>query len=282
LPLEVMTIISRGLKTAWLQGANPHPGCPILFAVHGFPDSPYAFERQAAYFEQKCQVIAPFMRGGGPSEAPKKLSRYNPQAFALDAADILKEVDPTGQRPVFLVGHDLGCVHAWKIAEVLGARAKGLVILNGMPIPVMGRRLTNFRQLRKSWYMFAMQAPRLPELGFAWFPRFVLDRAYRVGGLAVSDRPAWEHTKSMLSGPLNQYRAFARMLPHELKKPQKSLGCRVLVLWGKEDGFLEMPRQAEFADQAREVTIRVLEGGHWLHREKPEAVNKLMEDFFQL
>ena len=156
----------RGLPTGWLESGNPTG--PILFCLHGFPDDPTIWDRQAEAFKNDFQILRPFARGISPSEPSSVLSRYSTKAFALDCLSILKQIDATGKRPVVLLGHDLGAAHAWQLAPLLGPRLKGLVIFNGASLPQMAKRLRSSRQILKSWYIFAMQIPWLPETVFRY------------------------------------------------------------------------------------------------------------------
>jgi pimeloyl-ACP methyl ester carboxylesterase len=269
----------RGLTTGWLT-AGADATRPIVLLMHGFPDSAESWDRQIAALTDRYQVVAPYVRGAGPSEKASDLHRYAPDSVALDALAILDEVDPTHERRVFLVGHDLGAVHAWHIAGLLQKRAAGLVIINGLTIGQMSRRLTNPRQLAKSWYMLPMQIPVLPELLLGRFADRFLTAAHRKGGLPRAKRPDHTLLKDAITGPLNQYRAFLRATPKSVKAPRRRLGCPVLVIFGAEDAFLEPPTHAEIARDATNLTVRILPGNHWLHRDEPEKINRLLRDFF--
>ncbi len=267
----------RGLKTAWLEAGEV--GRPILLFLHGFPDTADCWSLQLAHFSEKYHVIAPFVRGAGPSEAAAEMRRYGPDAVALDVLEILADADPKGERPVYLVGHDLGSVHAWHLAGLLQKRAKGLIIVNGMTIRQMVGRLGMPRQLAKSWYMYLLQLPLLPELLVRGFAKPLHDLAYDLGGLAREKRPTETTGKAAMLAPLNQYRAFMRLVPKLARRPRQRLDCPVLVVFGADDRFMVPPSQAEILPDARNLTLRIIRGNHWLHREQPERMNKLIGDF---
>ncbi len=271
----------RGLTTAWLE-AGPSATTartPIILLLHGFPDNADSWSYQIEALKTRATVIAPFVRGAEPSAKGKGLGRYAPDAVGLDVLEILASVDPEAKRPVLCVGHDLGAVHAWRIAELLQKRAVGLVIINGLTIPQMLRRAMNPRQLLKSWYIFLMQVPVLPELAANAAGGRLLNLAYRLGGLSEEFRPDAEQLRGALSGPLNQYRAFVRDIPRALGRIGRRLRCPLLVLWGEEDAFLEPPTATEIERDAEHVTIRILPGNHWLHRQHAERVNGLLCEF---
>jgi len=269
--LETSTI--RGLRTAWQRLGNPEK--PILLFLHGFPDSPETWEFQVEHFRNDFDVVCPYTRGAGPSEPAIDSARYGLQASALDLLQILDEVDPSGERDVYCVGHDLGAVHATNLANYLGSRLKGLVLMNGLPLPVMARRMDRPKQLLKSWYIFAFQVPKVPELLLAKFPEFFLNVAHRGGKAPLKP----EQVTDCLVAPLEQYRAFVKELPQSFE-PIPDLPCPLLVLWGEDDDFLLPPRTEEFTSFASHLTCRILPGNHWVHRANPARVNRLLGDFF--
>ena len=54
---------------------------------------------------------------------------------------MLREVDPDPTRPVILVGHDLGAIHACHAAQFLQKRVKGVILFNGLSLYQAARRL---------------------------------------------------------------------------------------------------------------------------------------------
>jgi len=256
----------RGLNTAWLQ-SSVQPGTdtrPILFFLHGFPDSAHSWDKQLEALGDDHLVVAPFVRGAWPSEASPDLGRYGVAAGVLDNLAILNHVDPSGRRPVVVIGHDLGVVHAWALIRHLGKRASGLVVINGMDLSQMGRRmLRRPLQLLKSWYIGVFQIPLLPELLLQKFSKQLLRR----------DRA------SAIVAPIKQYRSFVRSMPQVAKSDFPRIKCPVLVLWGKDDPWILAPTQDEFDQLAQNAVIRILDGSHWIHRRRADAVNELIRDF---
>lgn len=274
----------RGLETAWLE-ARPskerQQDAPILIFLHGFPDTAESWSYQLDHFKGRYWVVAPFIRGAAPSEPGRDLRRYGTSAIALDHLAILTAVDPTKTRRVFIVGHDLGCVHAWSLARLLGPRAAGLVVINGLTVGQMARRLTAPRQLKKSWYMFLMQIPFFPELAVSIAPRKLVALAHAKGELPQEIRPPLRSLVGATVGPLNQYRALAREIPRSILTKEARLVCPVLVLWSARDAFLEPINADEIKPDARDVTIRILPSNHWVQRSNPEQINALIAEFLQ-
>jgi pimeloyl-ACP methyl ester carboxylesterase len=268
----------RGLETAWLESGSP--GSPILLLLHGFPDSPLTWEAQVAHFATRFQVIRPYARGAYPSAAARSLARYGTQAGALDLLQILGQIDPLGERKVFCVGHDLGAVHAWAVASLLGSRLQRLVLVNGMGLPTMLTRWTRVRQHLKSWYIYGMQVPGLAELALQVAPHRMLRLAHQLGALPVEKRLSPIRIREWTLHPLRQYRQFVREIPTTAMRQLPRLRTPVLLLWGSRDAFLLPPTAEEWEPFAADVTTRILPAGHWIHRERAAEVNRLIDDFF--
>jgi pimeloyl-ACP methyl ester carboxylesterase len=277
-PERERTEIFRGLATSWWEAGDP--ANPILLFLHGFPDSPETWEAQVAYFRERYHVICPFARGAGPSEESDELSRYGTDASALDMLQLLAKIDPSGQRPVWIVGHDLGAVHAWSLAPLLGSRLRGVALINGLGLAPMLSRWKRPKQHGLSWYIYAMQIPGLAETMIRLTPQRMLALAHRLGTLPLAQRPDGTKAVEWTMHPLRQYRQFVREIPRTALRQLPRLQAPLLLLWGSRDAFLLPPTKEEWETFASDVTTRILPAGHWVHREKAAEVNRLLGGFF--
>lgn len=291
----------RGLRTAWLEGGPDAAvaDVPIIMFVHGFPDQAEDWQAQLIHFAAGAKVVAPYVRGTLPSERPSDdsgvgLGRYSPNGVALDLFEILSQVGgaPIGQgsqkgqkdQKVVVVGHDLGAAHAWHFARLLGRRAAGLVILNGMTIGQFTRRLRRPSQWLRCWYMAVFQVPGISE-------RLLSSLGPRVRALTHGREQGKELIKDIAGmplplatpydpvGPMHQYRAFLRDMPTAIRERPHRLGCPVLAIFGDHDPYLLVPSVQELQPEARDLTVRILNGGHWLHHEMPTTINRYLANF---
>lgn len=267
----------RGLKTGWWEAGSTNN--PVMLFLHGYPDSPETWEFQLEHFRKRFYCIVPFSRGAGISQKSSRQQRYGSCSQALDILQLLQTIPIERGRPVYLVGHDLGAVHAWNVAPLLGAQLKGVVLINGLGMRPMLGRLNMLSQHRKSWYIYGMQVPYLPELLLRLSPERFLNLAHRLGKLPQGRRLNETQVEGCLVHTINQYRAFVREIPEALRVHPRRLSCPILVLWGNADAFLTVPRETEWDDLATSVTVRLLPAGHWVHRERYEDVNRLLGDF---
>src|SRR5262249_24335868 len=68
-----------------------------------------------------------------------------------------------GHEKAVIVGHDWGGVLAWYLAARCPQMIERLIVLNAPPPWTFVREVRSFKQLRKSWYIFFLQLPWLPE-----------------------------------------------------------------------------------------------------------------------
>lgn len=264
----------RGLPTAWLEDG---PGkSPLIVFLHGYPDCPGVWDPQVSVFSENYECVRPFARGLLPTDEKASFNRYHLDSQLLDLLEIINEKTAMGSRPVFLVGHDMGGVLAMHLAPLLGPRLKGTVIFNSMSLPQMLRRFfTTYEQIKRSWYMFAFQLPKLPELLISQYPQAIADAKKKIPGLSdLALSPA------QLARPIQTYRAFFRDAITHFMAPPPRQNCPVLVLWGNRDPFLVAPTWEEWQQVSDDVTFRILEGGHWLQWEKTDMVNEFLKQFF--
>ncbi|MCC7360318.1 MAG: alpha/beta fold hydrolase [Anaerolineales bacterium] len=128
-----------------------------MLALHGFPDLPHTFHDQMQALAQAgYRVVAPYMRGYFPTEAPPDVSY---EAAAL-AQDVLALIDALADQPVILIGHDWGAAAAYRAAVLAPERIARLITI-AVPYGEIwwNALLTNPAQQRRSWYMFFMQLP---------------------------------------------------------------------------------------------------------------------------
>jgi len=265
----------RGLTTGWLQEGQDNPLAPILVFLHGFPDTPHMWDKQINFFSANYLVLAPYLRGVGPSEAAVQKNRYSIDSITMDILAILKEVDPDQNRKIALVAHDIGGLYGWQLARYLDHRLSHVIMVNSVSLDQMTRKLFGFRQLAKSWYIGLFQFPKIPE--------FILTRFWDYFKHKITQRPELKgdyqlKPKDVLPA-INQYRmAFKGVLK---RRPVKKIDVPVLVVWGKEDPYLEIPTSSEIQRLAKNFVIRVLDGGHWIHQKQPDRVNALIDQFLK-
>ncbi len=270
-------VTANGIDFEYLTRGN---GDRLALCLHGFPDDAGTFEPLLSRLAAAgFTVVAPYMRGYGPTERPAD-GDYTAGALGRDAIALADELD--GKNPI-LVGHDWGAVAAYAAASIDPDRFSHIVAM-AVPPNFPANALTHPRQWLRSWYMAFFQIPELPE------------RALRVEGFALIE-VLWglwgpskypdEHTEAVketfrtpgtVEAALAYYRQFARGLGSALLSGNGGNGSGIavpgLVIAGERDGCIgaELFTDADDAFDADCRVVSVRGAGHFMHRERPAVV----------
>jgi pimeloyl-ACP methyl ester carboxylesterase len=254
---------------------------PLVVLLHGFPEFWYSWRHQIEPIAAAgYRVVAPDMRGYNLSSRPQGWRDYDLQLLAGDIAGLIRGL---GEDGAHLAGHDWGAAVAYGVAMYHPELIRRLAILN-VPHPV--RMLEGFRtlrQLRKSWYMFFFQIPRLPERLIARDDFSFAKRSLRSDSKdAFTDEDldryveAWSRPGA-LTGMINYYRAALRRSPRNAEARLAPIQCPTLVIWGMRDRYLG----SELADPPRKWVPnarleRIEDATHWVQHDAPERVSELL------
>ena len=280
-PLREQLILTNGMTLHVVQ-AGPETG-PLVILLHGFPEFWYGWRHQIdALAAAGLRVWIPDQRGYNLSEKPQGVAAYQ---LATLGQDVLGLIDAAGERQAAIVGHDWGAMVAWWLGMTAPERVSRLAILN-VPHPIVFERTLrhDFSQLRRSWYVYAFQIPRLPERRIARDNWSLGIRSLKATGLPTTFteddfthyRAAWAQPGAM-TAMINWYRAIARHRPHY--PPSTRVTVPTLLIWGTLDIALAstMARPSiEQCDQGRLVLFD--DASHWVQHDKAEAVNALLID----
>lgn len=237
-------------------------GTPILL-LHGFPATRYLWSQVTPRLvELGCRAVVPDLVGYG-SSAPKPGVRID---MASQARWMWELLDRLGIDRAFIVAHDVGSAAAQLMVTESPARARGLVILDGV--------------YETQWAMDAIESIR------AWheadaarlFP--VLTR--RLGKSA--------HLRTMLAayagegGGERLIRAARDLDPGQTASIGDSLRAsrvRSLVLWGRDDRYLDIATVGRPLAEMLSAALVVLPGGHFTPSDCPQEVSEAIGDFVQ-
>ena len=257
---------------------------PLVVLLHGFPEAWFSWQHQIpALVAAGYRVVAPDMRGYNLSGKPQGVDSYRVDALAGDVAQLIRAC---GADRAAVAGHDWGAVVAWAFAMRYPELLDRLAILN-VPHPVrMTQGLRTLRQIRKSWYMFFFQLPRLPEMSFRARDYAALRRAFRAtvrpGAFTAADIQRYVDAAAQpgaLTASINYYRALFRRAG-QAQAGVRRIDAPVLVIWGEQDAFLGV----ELAEPGRKWVPncrveRIPDASHWVQADRPERVNALLTAF---
>ncbi len=275
--------VGGGIRLHYVT-AGPPDG-PLVVLLHGFPEFWYSWRHQLPVLAGAgFRVLAPDMRGYNLSDKPSGWRSYDTDLLADDIAGLIGAL---GEQQAYLAGHDWGAAVAYATAMRHPAVVRKLAILN---VPHTARMLEGFRtarQLRKSWYMFFFQIPRLPEHLLARDDYSFAKRSLRADSPdAFSDEDleryvqAWSQPGA-LTAMIDYYRAALRRSPRSTARQLVPIEAPTLVIWGQRDRHLG----AELADPgphwAPDRRIEwIPDATHWVQHDAAEQVSELLMEFF--
>lgn len=277
---------ANGIEFAYLeQGTGP-----LVLLLHGFPDNAGSWSYQMpALAAAGFRAIAPYLRGYPPSEIPAD-GFYDRATLAADIADLIRQLG-NGQR-VHLIGQDWGAAIAYAVLAAAPELIDRAVVM-AVPHPAMvARSLLEARHVHHSFHWFFFQLPGLPEQALAANDFAFIDYLWQhwsapghEDATHIGDIKRMLAQPGALSATLGYYRAMfdPRNADQRLETLRQSMNRPIavptLALCGSVD-----PRAELMQDQAMFFTGEyryevVTEAGHFLHREQPAAVNRLILDW---
>jgi epoxide hydrolase 4 len=256
----------------------------LALCLHGFPESSFSWRHQLPLLARLGYLAwAPDLRGYGGSSRPQGV-----EAYALETleADVAALIEASGAKEVLLIGHDWGALIAWYYAMFGRLPIARLIIMN-VPHPALAEKgLRTFRQLRKSWYIFFFQLPKIPEWALARHGYEAIGRAFR--GMAVDKSRFPDEVLRVyqdaaaqpgaLTAMLNYYRALVRGRSRNRRRGTPRIEAPTLMVWGEADAALGKELTYGTDRYVGNLTLRYLPRvSHWVQQEAPETVNAMME-----
>ncbi|MEU8540082.1 SDR family oxidoreductase [Streptomyces sp. NPDC048717] len=265
---------------------------PTVLLVHGFPDSKEVWSEVAPQLAERFHVVLYDVRGHGRSTAPRPLrGGFTLEKLTDDFLAVADAVSP--DRPVHLVGHDWGSVQSWEFVTV--ARTEGRIAsftsMSGPSLDHFGhwikkrmarptpRRLGQLLgQGAKSWYVYALHTPKLPEL--AW--RGPLGKHWpalleRMEGIPAGGYP----TASLRSDAANGAWLYRDNVRSRLTRPRPDAYAHapVQLITPTGDAFLSERLYDDLGDWVPDLTRRTLPVKHWVPRTRPDQLAAWITEF---
>ncbi|MGJ7415805.1 SDR family oxidoreductase [Streptomyces cinereoruber] len=267
-------------------------GRPTVLLVHGYPDSKEVWSEVAVRLAEEFHVVLYDVRGHGRSTAPAPLrGGFTLEKLTDDFLAVADAVSP--DRPVHLVGHDWGSVQGWEFATVprTEGRIASFTSMSGPSLDHFGhwikRRMARptprrigqlLGQGAKSWYVYMLHTPVLPELvwrgplGKRW--PGILERVEKVpaGDYPTSSLPndaahgAWlyrDNVRARLSRP----------------RPDAYAHVPVQLIVPTGDAFLSDRLYDDLGSWVPELTRRTLPAKHWVPRTRPDQLSSWIAEF---
>ncbi|MGW5351082.1 SDR family oxidoreductase [Streptomyces sp. NPDC004031] len=268
------------------------PALPAVVLVHGYPDSKEVWSEVAGLLADRFHVVRYDVRGHGRSQAPDPLrGGFTLEKLTQDFLAVADAVSP--DRPVHLVGHDWGSVQGWEFVTVpeTAGRIASFTSVSGPCLDHFGhwirrrvRRPTPRRAAQvlgqglKSWYIYALHTPVLPEmawrgpLGKQW-PR-MLARAEK---LPSDGYPTASLPRDAANGTWLYRDNVRRRLGHPRTDAYAQVPVQLVTPTG--DAFLSERLYDDLDRWAPRLTRRTLPAKHWVPRSRPQQMARWIAEF---
>jgi pimeloyl-ACP methyl ester carboxylesterase len=286
--LEPLRQVDAGVLSIGYYEAGPADG-PIAMLMHGFPYDIHSFVDVAPLLAaQGCRVIAPYLRGYGPTRFRDTATPRSGEQAAL-GADLIALIDALGIPRAVFAGYDWGGRAACVGAALWPDRCAGLVSLNSYNIQDIAQAMVPAKPEREVplWYQYYFQLER-GRAGLAanrreiakilwrqWSPNWHFEDATFERSAAAFDNPdfvdvvihSYRHRFGLADGD-SHYADLQRRLA-----AQPAITVPTITLDGAGDGVVPATDGTSSAAKfTGPRTHRVIpRAGHNLPQERPEA-----------
>ncbi|MEU3657320.1 SDR family oxidoreductase [Streptomyces sp. NPDC032161] len=265
---------------------------PTIVLVHGYPDSKEVWADVARQLAEQWHVVLYDVRGHGRSTAPRPLrGGFTLEKLTDDFLAVVDAVSP--DRPVHLVGHDWGSVQSWEFVTVkrTEGRIASFTSMSGPSLDHFGhwikQRMTRptprrvgqlLGQGAKSWYVYMLHTPVLPEL--AW--RGPLGKRWpellrRLEKVPTDGYP----TPSLPDDAAHGAWLYRDNVRARLRRPRTDAYAHVPVqlITPTGDVFLSEKLYDRLELWAPQLLRRTLPGKHWVPRTRPDRLASWISEF---
>lgn len=266
------TVRAGDLDVAYFEDGDG----PLVLLLHGFPDTAHTWDDvRPALADAGYHAVSPFM----PGYAPTSVDIDDPDSQAL-GEDVLALLDALGEDSAVVVGHDWGAYAAYAAAYLDPERVSALVTVAIPPpgaVPLSPAILWGARHFL---YLAKPSGDDLMRRG---------DFAH-VNELYARWSPTWhvpdaelEPVKNAFAAPgcldaaLGYYRASSLSTP---AFEAGDLSMPAMLVGGTDDGILPERAFTGATDRfTQPLRVELLPGGHFVHRESPDAFEAVLLDF---
>ncbi len=281
--LHARTVTANGLQFGVMEAGSG----PLALCLHGFPDSAHTWRHLLpALADAGFHAVAPFMRGYAPTGIPAD-GCFRLGALVADAVGLHNALG--GDEQAVLIGNDWGAETAYGAAAFAPDRWRRVVTLAVPPLALDTKIFADYDQLKRFFYLFFLKTPFAESVVAADDMAF-LGRLWQDWSPGYDAREDLRNVKECLrdegnlKAAIGYYRGEEPGLHHfsadgayaAEEAALASAGPQpTLYLHGNRDGCIDLALVQDAGSHlATGSRMEVIEGaGHFLHVEKPTAVN---------
>jgi pimeloyl-ACP methyl ester carboxylesterase len=276
------TIEANGIRFAFLEAGDG----PLVLLLHGFPDNAWTWSRQLpALADAGYHAVAPFLRGYPPTEIPAD-GRYDVPALAEDLAALIRALDG---EPAHVVGHDWGATMTYGGTALFPSTVRrATVIALGHP-STLASVFESPALLHHLFHVWLFQLDGFAQAAASANDHALIDYLWRHWSPHHDEH---EHVACVkretlslpgaLEAALSYYPALLRLgaeQPEAVERLTAPISVPTLAIFGGEDPVRELSAGEEALFTAP-YRFEVVQGaGHFVHRERPDEVTRLVLDW---
>jgi len=280
------TVRANGIEFAYIEEGDG----PVVLLLHGYPDIAQTWDAQMhALAAAGYRAIAPNSRGYPPTEVPAN-GYYD---AATLANDIVGLIDVLAGEPVYYAGHDWGAATGYRTVAAHPEHFKRVAMLAiPHPLSMFVNILSNPAHIMGVFHFWFFQMQGFAEEALRANDMAMIDFLWKLWAPKLDEPEHRAAVKRALAQPgaleasIAYYRAAMGSMPGDpaLEDQQGPLNgptsVPTLTIVGSEDpNGRNAQAQAPFFTGPMEV-VTVEGTGHFLHRERPDDVSKLLVDWF--
>jgi pimeloyl-ACP methyl ester carboxylesterase len=278
-------IVANGIEFAFLEEGSG----PLLLLLHGYPDNAWTWERQMAPFAGAgYRVVAPFLRGYPPTEIPAR-GYYDRATLALDVKALIEVLAQDGRAHV--VGQDWGAAMTYGFLAAFPDLVRRAVVMSIPHDGAVQESLVVPEQIHRAFHWWFFQLPTLPEQAIPTNDFAFISYLWDYWSPGHTEHAHVQRIKATLRHPgavaatVAYYRAALNptlqdpALVELRSRLDRPISVPTLALCGADDVRAEpMKGQSKYFSGPYRFEI-VSDCGHFLHREKPADITRLVLDW---
>ena len=277
------TVTANGLEFGYLEAGDG----PLALLLHGFPDDPWTWSSQIeALAGAGYRAVAPFMRGYPPTQIPAD-GRYDCETLS---ADITGLIGALGEESAYIVANDWGAIATYATITTSPDSVRSAVMIAvGHPSTLL-QTLTHPRQLHHIFHFWLFQtgdlavgAARANDMALIDYLWDYWSAGHDHGEHVARVKRETLSADGALEAGIAYYPALVDLLttnPDLVARMQGRVSVPTLSVFGEHNPphELSIGEHVHFDGPYR---FELVEGaGHFVHRDRPEAVNRLILDWF--
>lgn len=250
---------------------------PTIILFHGVPENLQCWYAVAPILAERYHVLALDWPGFGGSEPLASTKNYNSQFFAEVIVDFMDTLDVV---KAHLVATDISLLPTLLVGLEYPDRVLKLAVMDGIPFP---------RPQYASWELrsFAKKGSILGKALVNWFPG-ISSRIARLKGFYWGHAIPKEVQQEFASDGNNVSNQIAFLSYFQnfhigqtyFEQEVKNLHSEVLVIWGKQDRFINKKLGVEIAEKLPNASLKIIDkAGHYVHMDKPTELASIVTDF---